>query len=156
MKQLLLSMIKNYDAHYRLGLLCVTLQEFDNSFKHLNNALKLKKDHPKALYQMGVILFSLGRTKEAVEYLKGALKNRERSASIFLYLGMAYEKLDKLSNAEDSYERAMVEDPNDKNIIYRLKNIRIKNEKRKKINGKLEIGKKMTWKWKREKKSRFP
>ncbi len=113
----------NFEANYRLGLLSLTLQELEASFKYLQNALALKKDHPKALYQMGVLLLSSGRPEEAISYLNQALEARERNSQVFFYLGLAYEKMGNLQEAKNSYDKALIEDPNDVTIQSRLQNV---------------------------------
>ena len=123
----------NFETNYRMGLLCITIQDIDNSFKYLQNAMKLKKDHPKVLYQMGVLLFSTGKIDEAIEYFNRALQKRETSSSIFLYLGICYEKKNNIPQAEYYYTKALLEDPNDINIKSRLENIKkIKEEEKNK------------------------
>jgi len=118
----------NFDANYRLGLLSLTLQDLDESFKFLKKALKLNSKHPKTLYQMGVLMFSSGRTAEAIDYLNQALRERERSPEVFLYLGLANEKLGKLPDALSYYGKALLEDPNDLTIVSRIDTVKKKME----------------------------
>ncbi len=123
----------NFDANYRMGLLCLTLQDIDNSFTYLQNAMRLRKNHPKVLHQMGILLFSRGDYREAVSYLEKVLSLREDSASVYLYLGFSHEELGNLKEAHFYYSKALIKDPNDVNIKARLENIgRIQEEERKK------------------------
>ncbi len=119
---------KNFNTNYRLGLLSITVQDIDNAFKYLQNAMKINRKHPKVLYQMGVLLFSNGRIDDAINYFKSAIAEKEESASLYLYLGLSYEKLGKLREAASYYSRALILDPNDDNIRDRLEKIRIKME----------------------------
>jgi tetratricopeptide (TPR) repeat protein len=121
----------HFDANYRMGLLCLTLQELEESFKYLQHALKLKKEHPKVLYQMGVLLFASGRTTEALNYLTMALRQHEKSASVYHYLGLCHEKLGNMDEALYYYKKALIEDPNDLTIQASLDKINDKIEEEK-------------------------
>jgi len=123
---------KNFDANYRMGLLCITLQDIDGAFHYLQQAMKLKRNHPKVLYQMGILLFSSGRTQDAISYLTRALEQRERSSSVYFYLGLSHEKLGNNNEAEYFYTKAHLEDPNDSDIKSRLENIKLLKEEEKK------------------------
>lgn len=123
----------NFDANYRLGILSLTVQDMESSFRYLQYALTLRKDDPQALTQMGILLFSTGRPQEAIGYFNQALEKRERNAKIFFYMGLSYEELGRLNEAKTSFERAAIEDPNDKTISSRREaiNIRIQEERNK-------------------------
>lgn len=116
----------NFDVNYRLGILSLTLQNLDDSFKYLDYAMRLKKDDPRVIYQMGVLLFSSGKRKEAMEYFNRALRLNEASPSLYFYLGLCNEDLGKLSDAKMYYDKAHLADPNDINIIASIDRI---NEK---------------------------
>jgi tetratricopeptide (TPR) repeat protein len=117
---------KNFNTNYRLGLLSITVQDIDNAFKYLQNAMSINRKHPKVLYQMGVLLFSNGKVLDAINYFKNAIAEKEESASLYLYLGLSYEKLGKLREAQSNYLRALLLDPNDDNIKDRLDKIKLK------------------------------
>ncbi len=90
--------------------------------------MMLKKDDPKVLYQMGVLLFSSGKPREALAYFERALAFKEKTASLFYYIGLCYEELDNLSGAAGYYNQAATLDPNDKNIISGIERIKEKNK----------------------------
>jgi len=113
----------NFEANYRLGKLCITLQEINNAFKYLNHAMKLKKGNPRVLYQMGVLLFSSGRAIEAIEYLEQALHMKGKNPSLFLYLGLCYEELGKLKHAKEYYDIALTSDPDNINIMSSMERV---------------------------------
>jgi len=118
----------NFDANYRMGILCITLQDLDCSFKYLQNAMKLKKDHPEVLYQMGVLFFSTDKIIDAIDYFKRALHQNLAGASLFHYLGLCYEKLDNLNEAEYYYAKAHLADPNDIVINESIERIKTRKE----------------------------
>jgi tetratricopeptide (TPR) repeat protein len=82
---------------------------------------------------MGVLLFSSGKTKEALEYLTRARDLNENTASLYQYLGLCYEEIGNINEAAAYYEKAIMIDPNDINIISGLERVKgkIENEKNK-------------------------
>ncbi|MFW6366635.1 MAG: tetratricopeptide repeat protein, partial [Spirochaetota bacterium] len=42
----------NFEAHYRLGLIYITLQKIEKAFEHFDRAMNLDPTNPKVLYQM--------------------------------------------------------------------------------------------------------
>jgi tetratricopeptide (TPR) repeat protein len=123
----------NFDANYRMGILCITLQNINESLVYIQNAMRLKKDDPKVQYQMGMLLFSSGKPKEALEYLQRAIQLKENSASVYLYLGLCYEELGNILEAKKNYEAALLKDPNDANTQMSLERVKgkIEDEKNK-------------------------
>ena len=121
----------NFEVNYRLGILNIILQDLNESFKHLQHAMKLKKDEPRVLYQMGVLLFASGKPQEALNYFTQALNLRESSASLYLYLGLCNEELSRLHEAKKHYQKALLSDPNDNNIISSVERIENKIEEEK-------------------------
>ncbi len=119
----------NFNAHYRMALVCITLQDIEGSFSYLQQAMRINKDHPKVLMQMGVLYFSSGKTEEAIEYFNKALQQNEKSPQIFRYLGMCHEKTGNLYEAESNYAKALAADPNDIDTKARLDEVRLKIDK---------------------------
>jgi len=119
----------NFNAHYRMALVCITLQDIEGSFKYLQQAMRINRDHPRVLMQMGVLYFSSGKTDEAIEYFNKALQQNERTPQIFRYLGMCHEKAGNLYEAESNYARALAADPNDIDTKARLDEVRLKIDK---------------------------
>lgn len=114
----------NFNAHYRMALLCITLQDIEGSFSYLQQAMRINKDHPKVLMQMGVLYFSSGKTEEAIEYFNKALQQNEKTPQIYRYLGMCHEKKGDLYEAEKNYAKALAADPNDTDTKARLEKVR--------------------------------
>jgi tetratricopeptide (TPR) repeat protein len=117
---------KNFEANYRLGLLFITMQDLDNASRYLNAALQLDRNHPHVLYQMGVLMFSGNRFSEAISFLEKAESLRERNASLYMYLGLSYERLNRLEKSKENYEKAAILDPNDKKLQELLESLLIK------------------------------
>lgn len=116
----------NFEANYRFGLLYLTIQDLDNASKYLNAALQLDKNHPNVLYQMGVLMFSGNKFKEAITFLEKTESLNEINASLFMYLGLSYEKTNRLDKAKEYFERAIIQDPNDKKLQELLDGVIIK------------------------------
>ncbi|MBN2158999.1 MAG: tetratricopeptide repeat protein [Spirochaetes bacterium] len=119
----------NFEANYRLGLLCITLQDIESSFKYLQEAMRIRKENPKVLFQMGVLYFSTGKTEEAMNYFNRVLQLNDKTPSVFRYLGLCYEKFGNLYEAERYYARAIIADPNDVDTKARLDEVRMQIEK---------------------------
>jgi tetratricopeptide (TPR) repeat protein len=114
---------KNFDVVYRLGLLSITLQDINSSFEYFLQAMKLKKNDPKVLYQIGALYFSVGNNDEAIKYLKESNQYGEKTSQLYLYLGLSYEKNNDLGKAKNYYEMALKIDPKDSKIIEKLDNV---------------------------------
>ena len=118
----------NFDANYRVGLLCLTLQQVNESFEYMQQAMRLKKDDPRVQYQMGVLLFSSGKAKEAMPYFQHSIDLNNDSAQVYFYLGLTYEETGRILEAKSSYEKAILKDPNDSDIQLSLERINKKIE----------------------------
>ncbi len=114
----------NFDANYRMGLLCLTLQNIEGAFTFLQQAMRINNNHPKVLFQMGIIYFSTGKFLNAIEYFNKAIQQNEKSSSIYRYLGMCYQNLGNLTEAEKYFAQALLADPNDVDTKSRLDEIK--------------------------------
>ena len=119
-KAMLIIDSNNFDINYKLGLLYLTVQDLNNSFKYLDFALKLNKNHPQALYQMGILLFSSDKFKEAIGYLEKAKELKINTSTLYLYLGISYERINNLSKAKENLERAIILDPTDVKLKFMM------------------------------------
>jgi tetratricopeptide (TPR) repeat protein len=119
----------NFDANYRMGLLCLTLQDIDDSFKYFQQAMRINRNHPKVLFQMGILYFSIGKIPEAIDYFNQALRQNEKSPSIYRYLGMCFQQQGNLYEAEKYFSKALLADPNDVDSKNRLEEVRSRIEK---------------------------
>jgi tetratricopeptide (TPR) repeat protein len=119
----------NFDANYRMGLLCLTLQDIGDSFKYFQQAMRIDRNHPKVLFQMGILYFSIGKIPEAIDYFNRALAQNEKSPAIYRYLGMCFQQQGNLYEAEKYFSRALLADPNDVDSRNRLEEVRSRIEK---------------------------
>jgi tetratricopeptide (TPR) repeat protein len=119
-KAMLIIDSNNFDTNYKLGLLYLTIQDLNNSSKYLDIALKLNKNHPQALYQMGILLFSNDKFKESIEYLGKAKELGINTSTLYLYLGISYERMGSIDKARENLEKAISLDPTDEKLKYIL------------------------------------
>ncbi len=120
---------ENFEANYRMGLLSITLQDIEGSFKYLTEAMRINGDHPKVLFQMGILYFSTGKTEDAISYFERALQKNEKLPSINRYLGLCHEKLGNMYEAEKYYAMAINADPNDVDTKARLEDVKMRIDK---------------------------
>ncbi|MBN2435458.1 MAG: tetratricopeptide repeat protein [Spirochaetes bacterium] len=113
----------NFEAHYRLGLIYITLQQLDKAFVHFDRALRLEPNNPQVLYQVGVLMYMVGEYRYALEYLRRAINYNLQHAMVFLYSGLANESLGKYRDARQDYEKALLADPNNPDIKASLSRI---------------------------------
>jgi tetratricopeptide (TPR) repeat protein len=128
-KAVLLINSENFDANYRMGLLCITLQNIEGSFNYLQQAMRINKNHPKVLFQMGIIYFSIGKIQNAIDYFNKALQQNEKSSSIYRYLGLCYQNQGHLIEAENYLSKSLLADPNDVDTKSRLDEVRSQIQK---------------------------
>jgi len=113
----------NFDVNYKLGLLYLTIQDLNNSFKYLDIALKLNRNHPQALYQMGILLFSSDKFKESIEYLSKAKELGINTSTLYLYLGISYERINNTEKARENLEKAIMLDPTDVKLKFMMEQL---------------------------------
>lgn len=123
----------DFEANYRLGILYLMLQDIENSFKYLQNALALDKNNPTVLLQMGILNFTSGKTTEAIAFLNSALENKERSAALYKYLGLCYEKIGNTEEAASNFQKALILDPNDSETVKKIDEYKKQKERENKL-----------------------
>lgn len=125
----------NFTANYRIGIISATIQNMENAFKYLNNAMKMNPNNPDVLYQLGILLVSQGKYNEALTYLLQAHQMNMATASLFFNIGLCYESLKNIDEAKRYYEKAKLIDPNDPSIQSSLERFTIKKEEPANQNG---------------------
>lgn len=98
-----------YNALERLGIELVRLQQYDEARSLLAQAVKINRAGAPALYGLGVSEFHLQHTAEAIEALRQSIviaPDSSNSAFEHFYLGLAYWRLNKHSDAEPHLKKA--------------------------------------------------
>ena len=73
----------DYFLHNFLGLCQYKLRKFSKSITTYKNAIKIKKDYPEALNNLGSSLIEVGELKEAKECFVKAINIKTRLFSFF-------------------------------------------------------------------------
>lgn len=93
------------------------LSMFENAVVSLKNAISIEKKSPEANEELAFAYFGLGKYKEAIKCCDRVLDNedydRQRAYSI---MARSYELLNSLGNAEDTYEDAIEDYPDNLNF----------------------------------------
>ena len=116
----------NFEANYHLGMLSITIQNFDDAFLYLQRAMQLKKDNPRVLYQMGVLFFSTGKYRESLEYLNKVHELNEYTASTYYYIALCNEELGNYQEALNNYQLAHLKDANNPDIKSGIERMNLK------------------------------
>jgi len=69
--------------------------------------LKLRPDHPEALYLLGVVAYQTGNLAPSIELVQRALAAGADPPSCHNALGLAFTRLEKMTEAEASFARAI-------------------------------------------------
>ncbi|HMK06783.1 MAG TPA: tetratricopeptide repeat protein [Flavobacterium sp.] len=72
-------------------------------------------------FESGNALYQKGNYEEAVSAYEGVLAGKKESAELYFNLANAYYKLNKVAPAIYNYEKALLLNPNDKEILNNLK-----------------------------------
>jgi Flp pilus assembly protein TadD len=89
------------------------MQDLSNAFLYLDAALKLNREHPQVLYQMGILMFSSNKIREAIDYFEKARTLKLDTPQLYMYLGLSYEQGGNFEKAKENYGKAILMDPND-------------------------------------------
>ena len=72
------------------------------------------------LFKTGNEFYNEGRNREAISYYKQILSNDSHSAELYYNMANAYYKLDSIASSIYYYEKALMLQPADKEIIDNL------------------------------------
>src|SRR5262245_48595580 len=103
--------IDHAGAHTQLGMTLEALNDFPNALIHYQRGAELNRALPRPqvlpLVYAGNLLFKLERYEEALDYFSRAAAIDPRSGEVMFERGRALEKLGKLKEAEDAYNRTV-------------------------------------------------
>jgi len=86
-------------------------------------------DKPVLKADLGVIYFKAGRYDAALSLLRDAERADHQDSFTNFYLAMLYEKIGKLQEASDLYEKLLVVMPDYTKLYYQLANLKAKLNK---------------------------
>ncbi len=102
------------------GVLYYKANKLDLAESDFLKAYELNKFDFIAKSHLGFINLKKGNYEESIKYFKEALMIKPFSADVYMSIGNAYEKLNKLIEARDNYEMAYEYNSNNHIIIKRL------------------------------------
>jgi tetratricopeptide (TPR) repeat protein len=94
----------------KIGIAYHQLQQLDKAKKYYEMALKIKRNYPEALNNIGTVYYAKKSYRRAISYYKRALQLSD-TASIFSNLGTAYFARKQYKKATDAYQEAYNRDP---------------------------------------------
>lgn len=102
---------KNATAYLYLGLLRKSHGRLDEARYNLELSLKRKKNDPRIMRELGIVLSRLGEHEKALELLKQSFSSRPYDAMLIAYLGRSYNECGLKDEAKKVLE-SIVENPN--------------------------------------------
>jgi Flp pilus assembly protein TadD len=100
-------------AHFNLGSLLLSRQDYAGAVPHFRDALRFQPDAPLALNDLGVALRSLGQFAEAVGQFQHALRVEPGYISARFNLANLLAVQGKLSEAAAGYRQILAAEPSD-------------------------------------------
>jgi tetratricopeptide (TPR) repeat protein len=96
------------DTHYKVGTVQLATGDAAGASEVLETAVRLRSNFPAAHAALGVAQLQLGRFAAARQALE---KGTSVGPTVFLYLGMANERLGEFHRALEAYQHAIESDP---------------------------------------------
>lgn len=109
--QLALQQQESPHLYNKLGIAYHHLMMFPNATRSYQKAVKLDKEHARAINNLGTVYYAQRKYKKAIRQYKKALKESPNSASIHSNLGTAYFARKKYKDATREYLQALLLDP---------------------------------------------
>jgi Flp pilus assembly protein TadD len=94
-----------------------TTGDYDEALRSLAQLMLFAPDDPRVVGEYGKVLAQMGRSQEAVAYLKRAVELNPREWSLHSALGVAYDQLDDHKSARLAYEKALSLKPGEGSVL---------------------------------------
>lgn len=121
------------EAHYGLARVYLTLGEYDKVYKSLNKAIELKPDYAEAYLLLGGVHLNEKKfidgyklpvteddAKQAIDAIEKAIKLNSDYGYAYNEIGTAYLHLNKVKEAAEAFEQALLYYPNGVEARYGL------------------------------------
>ena len=111
-----------YKSANELGILYAKGGDADlpNAREYFKRAIVLAPYHPKYYYNLALIEYRLGNTKQALESLQKAGHHGRDTPQTFIYIARLYEELGRYSEAEEALKKGLDKSANDSQILSSL------------------------------------
>ena len=119
---------RNEEIYYLAGKAYYNNEQYGIALAKLNRAIELKSNLVEAYQVRTLVLMALERYTEALEDCKKALRFKENEIN-FYNLGLVYEKLDMLDEAEEAYGKSIRKNNNVIEAHYALADLRFRRGK---------------------------
>lgn len=96
-----------------LGVSCLRGGRLADAHKVFTRLLDHEKYKTKARYYLGLVLYQMGKYKNAIVYLRQHLDERPDASHVLTRIGMAYLHLGEIDKAREACNRALAIEPGD-------------------------------------------
>lgn len=121
-----------FDFFYMIGVLYLTLGQYDDTLKAWKKAASILPDFPRIHYDLGMIYYQSGDQQNAVKELSQAVQGfrfpseKPDKVKALKALGSVFIAQNNLFAAHDAYSRALTLDPKNKDLRRELATILMK------------------------------
>jgi tetratricopeptide (TPR) repeat protein len=111
-----------FDFFYMIGVLYLTLGQYDDALKSWKKAASILPDFPRIYYDLGMLYYQLGDQQNAVKELSRAVQGfrfpseKPDQANALKALGSVFMSQNNLMAAYNAFSRALTLDPKNKDI----------------------------------------
>lgn len=96
-----------------LGVSCLRAGRHHEAHKIFQRLLEHERYKTKARYYLGLVLYHMGKYKNAILYLRQHLEDRPENAHVWARIGMAFLHLGEVDKAREACNRALAIEPGD-------------------------------------------
>jgi Flp pilus assembly protein TadD len=107
----------NYVAHFKLGVLFLQKEEFDQAISHFQNAVRIRPGYAKAHNDLGGALLHEGKLDEAIFHLQRALQLNPGYGQAENNLANALLQQGRIDEAIGHFQRALQLEPANPGIM---------------------------------------
>ena len=96
-----------------LGVRCLRGGRRNDAHKIFKRLLEHDKYKAKARYYLGLVLYHMGKYKNAITFLRQHLEDQPDNAQVWTRIGMAFLQLSEVEKAREACNRALAVEPGD-------------------------------------------
>lgn len=108
------------DKWHKLGVVYLSMKQWNNAEISFKQCLKLDKQHSLALGELGSLYILKGKTKAAIKNLEKSLKIDPGQYEFWSSLGIAYLKQSRAKDAIEAIEHSLAINPNYRDALVAL------------------------------------